>query len=82
MVGMASGCSIPQRITLIACGGAGGIAATFNTPIGGIVFAVELMLPAANSRTVMPLGITSVVATYIGRAVRTPDPPLTSKARG
>ena len=82
MVGVASGCSIPQRITLIACGGAGGIAATFNTPIGGIVFAVELMLPAANSRTVMPLGITSVVATYIGRAVRTPAPPLASKARG
>ena len=49
-------------------GAAGGIAATFNTPIGGMVFAVELMLPAANSRTLMPLGIASVVATYVGRA--------------
>ena len=67
IVGVASGCSISQRVTLIACGAAGGIAATFNTPIGGIVFAVELMLPAANSRTLMPLGIASVVATYIGR---------------
>lgn len=28
---------------------------------------MELMLPASNSRTLMPLGITSVVATYIGR---------------
>lgn len=68
MVGVASGCSVAQRVTLIACGAAGGIAATFNTPIGGVVFAMELMLPASNSRTLMPLGITSVVATYIGRA--------------
>ncbi len=68
MVGVASGCSVSQRVTLIACGAAGGIAATFNTPIGGVVFAMELMLPASNSRTLMPLGITSVVATYIGRA--------------
>lgn len=68
MVGVAAGCSVSQRVTLIACGAAGGIAATFNTPIGGVVFAMELMLPASNSRTLMPLGITSVVATYIGRA--------------
>ena len=69
MVGVAAGCSISQRVTLIACGAAGGIAATFNTPIGGVVFAMELMLPATNSRTLMPLGISSVVATYIGRAI-------------
>lgn len=68
MLGVYSGCSISQRVTLIACGAAGGIAATFNTPIGGMVFAIELMLPASNSRTLMPLGITAVVATYIGRA--------------
>jgi CIC family chloride channel protein len=68
IVGVLSGCSVAQRVVLIACGAAGGIAATFNTPIGGIVFAMELMLPASNSRTLMPLGVTSVVATYIGRA--------------
>jgi hypothetical protein len=67
MVGVLAGCSISQRVTLVACGAAGGIAATFNTPIGGIVFATELMLPAANSRTLMPLGITTVTATWIGR---------------
>jgi len=33
-----------QRVTLIAAGAAGGIAATFNTPIGGVLFAVEIML--------------------------------------
>ena len=69
ILGVACGCSVAQRATLIACGAAGGIAATFNTPLGGITFAVELMLPAANSRTLMPLGITAAVATYLGRAV-------------
>ena len=34
--------SVPQRDADRACA-AGGIAATFNTPIGGMVFAVELM---------------------------------------
>lgn len=68
LVGTFAGCSVAQRVTLVACGAAGGIAATFNTPIGGMVFAVELMLPAANSRTLMPLGIAAVVSTYVGRA--------------
>ena len=34
-----------QRITLVAAGAGAGIAATFNTPIGGVMFAIELMLP-------------------------------------
>src|SRR5262245_59808923 len=37
------------RAVLIAAGAGGGIAATFNTPIGGIAFAVELMLPFASA---------------------------------
>ena len=74
MVGVAARCSVTQRVTLIACGAAGGIAATFNTPIGGVVFAHELMLPSSNSRTLMPVGITTAVATYIGRALLSLSP--------
>jgi CIC family chloride channel protein len=33
-----------ERITWLACGAGGGIAATFNTPIGGILFATEIIL--------------------------------------
>ena len=56
-----------QRALLIAAGAGGGIAATFNTPIGGIAFAVELMLPSATSLSLLCVAISSVIATFIGR---------------
>jgi chloride channel protein, CIC family len=56
-----------QRAILIAAGGGGGIAATFNTPIGGIVFAVELMLPFATPLSLLWVGLSCVTATHIGR---------------
>ncbi|MGC1358627.1 MAG: chloride channel protein, partial [Xanthobacteraceae bacterium] len=40
-----------QRITLVAAGAGAGIAATFNTPIGGVMFAIELMMPELSART-------------------------------
>ena len=33
-----------QRITLIASGAGAGIAATFNTPVGGVLFAIDWAL--------------------------------------
>lgn len=56
-----------QRITLIAAGAGGGIAATFNTPIGGILFAIEIMLQEISVRTLVPVSIATATATYIGR---------------
>ena len=57
-----------QRITLVACGGAAGIAATFNTPIGGMLFAIELILPEISARTVIPVALAAGGATIVGRA--------------
>ena len=61
---------IPPRqcVTLIAAGGAGGIAATFNAPLGGLIFAMELLLVSLNARNILPVGLATVVASYIGRA--------------
>jgi CIC family chloride channel protein len=56
-----------QRITLIGAGTGGGIAATFNTPIGGVLFALELMLHEVSVRTIVPVAISTVTATYIGQ---------------
>lgn len=55
-----------QVITLIAAGAGSGIAATFNTPLGGVMFALELMLPEVSSRTFLPVVIATGAATYIG----------------
>lgn len=56
-----------QRITLVAAGAGAGIAATFNTPLGAVMFAVELMLPEVSARTFLPVVIATGMATYIGR---------------
>jgi len=63
-----------QRITLISAGAGGGIAATFNTPIGGVLFAVEIMLHEVSARTLIPLAISTATATYIGRLLFGPYP--------
>jgi chloride channel protein, CIC family len=56
-----------QRVTLIAAGAGGGIAATFNTPIGGILFAAEIMLHEVSVWTLVPVAISTATATYVGR---------------
>ena len=56
-----------QRITLIAAGAAGGIAATFNTPIGGVLFAVEILMHEVSVRTLVPVTLAASTATYTGR---------------
>lgn len=54
-----------ERKVLLACGAAGGLAATFNTPIAAIVFAIELLLFEFRTRSFIPLAISCTVATGI-----------------
>jgi CIC family chloride channel protein len=56
-----------QRIALVAAGAGGGIAATFNSPLGGMAFAIELMLPTVTARSLLPVALGTAVATQIGR---------------
>ncbi|MEJ2207944.1 MAG: chloride channel protein [Anaerolineae bacterium] len=73
VLGSVAGQRIPistgQRETLMASGVAGAIAATFNTPFGGILFAIEVLTHEASVRTLIPIALSSVTATYLARLV-------------
>jgi len=72
-IGSALGSSIGQLLklseervrTLVACGAAGGIAATFNAPIAGAVFALEVLLRRFGSVYFGAVVISAVTADVI-----------------
>ncbi len=52
---------------LVACGASGGIAATFNAPLAGIFFALEVILRDYSPRRISSVILSSVVATLVSR---------------
>ncbi len=63
-----------QKTTLLSAGAGAGIAATFNTPIGGVLFALELLLPEISNRTFLPVVLATGAATTISRSLLGPNP--------
>jgi CIC family chloride channel protein len=53
---------------LVGCGAAAGLAAIFNAPIAGVLFALEVVLGEFNLHSFSPIVISSVVATAVSRA--------------
>ena len=54
-----------ERKVLLACGAAAGMSATFNTPLAGVILAIELLLFEFKSRSFIPLVIASTLATTV-----------------
>jgi CIC family chloride channel protein len=63
-----------QKVTLLSAGAGAGIAATFNTPLGGVLFALEILLPEVSNRTFLPVVVATGAATLIGRFLIGPNP--------
>ncbi|NTW63629.1 MAG: chloride channel protein [Chlorobiaceae bacterium] len=59
----------PNKIrTLLGCGAAAGLAAVFNAPIGGVMFAIEVLLGDFSVKTFSPIVIAAVIGTVLSRS--------------
>lgn len=63
------GLNYRERTLLLACGGAAGIAGAFDSPIAGMLFSLEVLLPAFSIPAITPLLISSAVGSVISRFV-------------
>ncbi|HTL08520.1 MAG TPA: chloride channel protein [Chitinophagaceae bacterium] len=58
-----------ERTLLIACGAAAGIAAVFNAPIAGVIFAVEVLMTETVVSYFIPLMISSVMGALCSKII-------------
>ncbi|HTJ67150.1 MAG TPA: chloride channel protein [Actinospica sp.] len=76
-IGSALASSLGQRVRmpenrlriLVACGAAGGISATFNAPITGVFFGVEIILRAFSVEAMFPVMLASMLADVVAQPI-------------
>jgi CIC family chloride channel protein len=66
-LGRLLGLSYRETTMLLACGAAAGIAGAFNSPIAGMVFAIEILLPEFTIPAFIPLLLASATAAVVAR---------------
>jgi CIC family chloride channel protein len=74
LVGQVLHTTAVERKVLLACGAAAGMSATFNTPIAGVILAIELLLFEFKARSFIPLVIASTLATAVHMQLLGPGP--------
>lgn len=75
-VGASLGSSVAQKLnftagrtrSLLGCGAAAGLASVFNAPLGGVMFAVEVILGDFSVHTFSPIVVAAVVGTVLSRS--------------
>lgn len=59
--------SYHYKTLLLACGSAAGISAIFNSPIAGVIFAFEVLLPDISISSFIPLLIASAISSVVSK---------------
>jgi H+/Cl- antiporter ClcA len=70
-----AGVTARERRILVACGAGAGLAAVYDVPLGGAVFAIEILLAELSFATALPALATSAIAALVARLV-VPGSPL------
>ena len=65
MASIIMGQSVRHRKILLAAGGAAAIGGTFNTPIAGVIFGMEVILLEWSTRAFVPLTVASAMSTLV-----------------
>jgi chloride channel protein, CIC family len=68
-LGQKAGVGAHRSKILLACGAAAGMAATYNVPVGGALFAMEVILGNFALEIFGPIVVSSVIATVIARGL-------------
>lgn len=58
-----------HRSLLLGCGAAAGIAGIFDSPVAGVLFAVEVMIPNFSAGTLVPLLLSGAVSVMISKMI-------------
>ncbi|HRN55770.1 MAG TPA: chloride channel protein, partial [Agriterribacter sp.] len=68
-IGRFFGLNYRETTLLLACGAAAGISGAFNSPVAGMIFAIEVILPQFSIPAVVPLLISSAFASVVSNII-------------
>ncbi len=66
-IGRVFGLNYRETTLLLACGAAAGISGAFGSPIAGMIFAIEVILPSFSIPAFVPLLIASAMASVVSK---------------
>ena len=75
MASIIMGQSVRHRKILLAAGGAAAIGGTFNTPIAGVIFGMEVILLEWSTRAFVPLTVASAMSTLVTTSILSTSEP-------